>query len=130
MIKCEACLWKENSTDCKQTASSAVSLHSTPKFCTHAVCCNSLRITVSAFQVSRLWHSASGCCGNPSGSLLYKTHKTLCVEQKYTIPARVSQKKDGSLHVSASNVLNWIFRVCSNAEIRAFNLRVTSTLCR
>jgi hypothetical protein len=45
-IKREACLWKENFTGCKQKASSAVSLHSIPKFCTHAVCCNSLRITL------------------------------------------------------------------------------------
>lgn len=66
--------------------------------------------SVSAFQVSRLWHSANGCCGNPSGSLLCKTHKTLCVEQKYTIPARVSQKKDGSLHVNASSVLKLSFQ--------------------
>lgn len=65
--------------------------------------------SVSAFQVSRLWHSANGCCGNPSGSLLFKTHKTLCVEQKYTIPARVSQKKDGSLHVNASSELKLNF---------------------
>jgi len=41
---------------------------------------------------------------------LCKTHKTLCVEQKYTIPARVSQKKDGSLHVSASSVLKLNFQ--------------------